>query len=124
MYKVLAVDDDPELRRLMRVTLELAGFEVEMAEDGDDALAKIREFQPDLVVLDIMMPKRDGWSVIETMKRDVEWRGIPVVFLSARTLPADMHRARDLGAAAFVTKPFDPIELADLVGVLTPRRSA
>ncbi|MFP5310330.1 MAG: response regulator transcription factor [Actinomycetes bacterium] len=113
--RVLAVDDDPVIQRLLQVNLEMEGYEVTLAGDGDEAIAKVRELRPDLVLLDVMMPNRDGWSVCEEMKSDPELKDIPVVFLSARAQDADVLRGRALGADNYVTKPFDPIDLLELV---------
>jgi len=117
--KVLAVDDDPVIQRLLQVNLEMEGYEVELAGDGEEALAKVREFAPAIVLLDIMMPKLDGWQVCAAMKEDPALASIPVVFLSARAQDADVQRGNDLGAAAYITKPFDPIDLLELVEELT-----
>lgn len=117
--KVLAVDDDPVIQRLLQVNLEMEGYEVELAGDGEEALAKIRAFGPAIVLLDIMMPKLDGWQVCAAMKEDPALENIPVVFLSARAQDADVQRGNDLGAAAYITKPFDPIDLLELVEELT-----
>ncbi|MBW3661511.1 MAG: response regulator [Actinobacteria bacterium] len=117
--KVLAVDDDPVIQRLLQVNLEMEGYEVELAGDGEEALAKVRAFGPAIVLLDIMMPKLDGWQVCAAMKEDPALENIPVVFLSARAQDADVQRGNDLGAAAYITKPFDPIDLLELVEELT-----
>jgi DNA-binding response OmpR family regulator len=119
MTRILAVDDDPMLQHLVRLNLELDGFEVETASDGDEALEMVESFAPDLVVLDIMMPRRDGWDVCTMLKNDARYAGIPVVLLSARCQQSDMQRGREIGASAFLAKPFDPSELSSLVTVLT-----
>ncbi|HEX2027738.1 MAG TPA: response regulator [Nitriliruptorales bacterium] len=121
MPKVLAVDDDPVIQRLLLVNLQMEGYEVDLASDGEEALAKARSFRPDAVLLDVMMPKKDGWQVCAEMKADPELRHIPVVFLSARAQDADIQKGADLGVAAYVTKPFDPIDLVELVDELTGR---
>ncbi len=115
--RVLAVDDDPTIRRLLQVNLEMEGYEVDLAEDGVIALERMRDNRPALVVLDIMMPRMDGWTVCETMKDDPELSDIPVVFLSARAQDADIARGEKLGAA-YMTKPFDPFDLLELVAEL------
>ncbi len=119
MAKVLAVDDDPVIQRLLQVNLEMEGYEVDLASDGEEALEKVRAFRPDVVLLDVMMPKKDGWQVCAELKADPELREIPVVFLSARAQDADVQKGTDLGVAAYVTKPFDPIDLVELVAELT-----
>ena len=119
MARVLAVDDDPVIQRLLQVNLEMEGYEVETASDGVEALEKVRSFAPDLVLLDVMMPRKDGWQVCAEMRDDPALGAIPVIFLSARAQDADMQKGTDLGASYYVTKPFDPIELLDLVAELT-----
>jgi CheY-like chemotaxis protein len=116
--RVMVVDDDETIRRLLQVNLEMEDYVVVLAEDGVDALAKLRASPVDLVLLDIMMPKMDGWTVCEEMKADGALRDIPVVFLSARAQDADIARGVALGAA-YVTKPFDPFDLLELVADLT-----
>lgn len=116
--RILAVDDDPVIQRLLRVNLEMEDYEVAVASDGVEALEQVRAFRPDLVLLDVMMPVKDGWQVCVEMKRDPELAAIPVVFLSARAQEADVERGTELGADAYVTKPFDPLELLALVGRL------
>lgn len=115
MMRVLAVDDDPQILHLLVLTLGLDGFDVVTATNGIEALASIAEDQPDVVLLDIMMPNLDGWQVCERLKADEATRDLPVVFLSARSQVADHARGMALGAAAFMTKPFDPTELYDLL---------
>ncbi len=117
--RILVADDDPVIRRLIEVNLGLEGFEVELAADGEDALARARASSPDLIVLDVMMPGLTGWEAAERLKEDPATKDIPVVLLSARTREEDVRRGRDVGAAAYVTKPFDPPELVDVVRKLT-----
>lgn len=100
---------------MLEVNLELEGYEVEKAGDGEEALAAVRDFGPDLIVLDIMMPKIDGREVCRRIKADPETEHIPIIFLSARAQDLDVSSGMELGAAAYVTKPFDPV---DLLGVI------
>jgi DNA-binding response OmpR family regulator len=113
--RILVADDDPIIRRLIEVNLGLEGFEVETASGGEDALAKAKQVSPDLILLDVMMPGIDGWEVARLLKEDHATAGIPVVFLSARTQEEDRQRGQELGVAAYVSKPFDPQELVELV---------
>jgi DNA-binding response OmpR family regulator len=117
--RILVVDDDEVIQQLLKVNLELEGYAVEIASDGEEALALYDGFQPNLVLLDIMMPKLDGWEVARRLKTEQE-RPVPIVLLSARAQDADVQKGSELGAAAYVTKPFDPIELLDLVADLLP----
>ena len=120
----MAVDDDHVIRGLLEVNLEMEGHEVITAVDGQDALDRVLEERPDLILLDVMMPNVNGWQVAETLKNDPETRNIPIVFLSARAMEADVRKGTDLGVQAYVTKPFDPIDLMDLVNRLIAERSA
>jgi DNA-binding response OmpR family regulator len=113
--KVLAVDDDPVILRLIEVNLSLEGFEVALAAGGDDALAKAREVDPDVILLDVMMPGVTGWDVARRLKDDAVTNATPLVFLSGRTQEEDRRKGQELGVAAYVSKPFDPVELVDTI---------
>jgi DNA-binding response OmpR family regulator len=112
---VLLVDDEQAIRTICRVNLEGDGLAVTEASDGGEALEEITRKQPSLVLLDVMMPSVDGWTVAERLGADDDTREIPVVFLSARAADEDRLRAQELGAVGYVVKPFDPIELAAIV---------
>jgi CheY-like chemotaxis protein len=122
--RVMAVDDDHVIRGLLEVNLEMEGHEVITAVDGADALAKVKTEWPDLILLDVMMPNVNGWQVAEALKAEPETRNIPIVFLSARAMEADVRKGTDLGVQAYVTKPFDPIDLMELVNRLLAERAA
>jgi DNA-binding response OmpR family regulator len=113
--RVMAVDDDHVIRGLLEVNLEMEGHEVMTAIDGQDALDKVRADPPDLIILDVMMPNVNGWQVAEQLRADDATRDIPIIFLSARAMDNDVRKGRDLGADSYVTKPFDPIDLMELV---------
>jgi CheY-like chemotaxis protein len=113
--KVLVVDDDDVIRQLITVNLELEGFEVIPAVDGQDALDKVKDVQPDVVTLDVMMPRVDGWEAAARLKDDPETRHIKVILLSARAQESDIQRGERIGVDAYLTKPFDPDELIDVV---------
>jgi DNA-binding response OmpR family regulator len=115
VVRVLAVDDDPTILRLLQVNLEMDGHEVFTAEDGEMALVRAREVAPQVVLLDVMMPNLDGWQVCERLRADEATADLPVVFLSARAQESDLARGHAVGADAYVTKPFDPLELVELV---------
>lgn len=108
--RVLVVDDDPAIRFVCRFNLDVAGIEVVEASDGEQAIELLREEDVDLVLLDVMMPRRDGWEVAGELAASADEQP-PIVFLTARTEPADRRRAAELGAVGYVTKPFDPVEL-------------
>ena len=113
--RVLVVDDDDVIRQLITVNLELEGFEVETAVDGQDCLDKVKKVAPDVVTLDIMMPKLDGWETAIRLRQDPETADLKVVLLSARAQEADLERGSRIGVDAYLTKPFDPDELIDVV---------
>jgi CheY-like chemotaxis protein len=113
--KILAVDDDPVIQRLLEVNLEMEGYEVRLASDGVEAVEAAKEFLPDLILLDVMMPNKDGWEACAEIKQHPGLGDTPVVFLSARAQDADIERGTELGAAAYITKPFDPIDLLELI---------
>jgi CheY-like chemotaxis protein len=115
MARVLVVDDEPDVLLLCRLNLEQRGHQVLEAPNGDEALDLAREGTPDLVVLDLMLPGIDGYQVLQALRADGRTSGIPVLVLTAKSLQADRERSRQLGAAAFVTKPFLPDELCDKV---------
>jgi CheY-like chemotaxis protein len=104
---VLVVEDDPSMRLLVTVNLELAGFRVVSAATGKDALELAASEEPDAVLLDVMLPDLGGFEVAERL------RETPIVFMSARTSESDMERGRGVGAIDYVTKPFDPMALPD-----------
>ena len=117
--RVLVVDDDDVIRQLISVNLELEGFDVETAFDGQDCLDKVKAVKPAVITLDIMMPRLDGWEAASRLRADPETAGIKVVLLSARAQEADLQRGDRLGVDAYLTKPFDPDEL-----IATVRRLA
>jgi DNA-binding response OmpR family regulator len=112
--RILVVDDDQVIQQLLKVNLELEGYAVEVASDGEEALVLFDQFRPDLVLLDIMMPKLDGWEVARRLA-GITGGPAPIVLLSARAQESDVQKGNDLGVAAYVTKPFDPIQLLHLV---------
>ena len=113
--RVLVVDDDDVIRQLITVNLELEGFDVVTAVDGQDALDKVKDAQPRVITLDVMMPRLDGWEAAARLRSDPETAHIKVILLSARAQEADLQRGERIGVDAYLTKPFDPDELIDLV---------
>jgi CheY-like chemotaxis protein len=113
--RVLVVDDDDVIRQLISVNLELEGFEVSTAVDGQDCLEKVKDVRPDVVTLDIMMPRLDGWEAASRLRADPDTADIKVVLLSARAQEADLERGSRIGVDAYLTKPFDPDELIEIV---------
>ena len=115
MTKVLVIDDEAPIRLLCRVNLEAEGMEVVEAPDGPSGLDLATSEKPDAILLDVMMPGLDGWTVAERLLEDEATREIPVVFLTARADVRDRVRGIDLGGLDYITKPFNPVELAALV---------
>jgi DNA-binding response OmpR family regulator len=113
--RVLVADDEPPIRLLCQVNLTVAGIDVLQAADGEEALALARDESPNLILLDLMMPRLDGWTVAEELRANERTSEIPIVFLTARATTADRSRAESLGALGYVLKPFDPVGLAPLV---------
>src|ERR687894_2105234 len=104
---ILAVDDTPENLEILRMRLEAQGYAVAEAVDGEDGLARIRELKPDLILLDIMMPKRDGISVVRELKQDPDLRSIPVILVTAKADTRDVVQGLDAGGDDYLTKPFE-----------------
>lgn len=117
--RVLVVDDSEVIRELISVNLELEGFEVLTAEDGQDALDRIEKIQPDLVTLDVVMPRLDGFETAARLRANPATREIPVVMVSACAQEGDLQRGRELGVNAYITKPFQPEELVQVIRDLT-----
>lgn len=123
MVRVLAVDDDPTILRLLQVNLEMEGHEVLTAEDGNSALAVIRAARPEVVLLDVMMPEMDGFQVCEAVRADPDIADTPIVFVSARAQQADLDRGYASGADGYITKPFDPVDLVETIERLAAGRA-
>ena len=109
--RVLIADDEANIVTALRFMLERNGFEVEVADDGGKALAAMASFAPDLVLLDVMMPVKNGFEVCQDIRRHAEWRDVKVVMLTAQGRHVDVAKGRALGADAYVTKPFSSREL-------------
>ena len=113
MAKVLVIDDEPDILLMLRMSFEDEGHEVVMAADGRMGLERLAESEPDVVVLDMMMPVVDGWGVLEAMR--IQEMKTPVIVVSAKSDPRDWSRALELGAVEYVMKPFDLDRLLALV---------
>lgn len=122
--RVLVIDDEAPIRLLCRVNLEAEGIDVLEAADGVSGLETARAELPDVILLDVMMPGLDGWRVAEELLDDERTSAIPIVFLTARAELRDRARGLDLGGVDYVTKPFNPVDLAPLVRDLLDRVSA
>jgi two-component system alkaline phosphatase synthesis response regulator PhoP len=121
MTTVLVIDDEAPIRLLCRVNLEAEGMNVAEAADGPAGLVKAQNENPDVILLDVMMPGLDGWRVAEQLLEDERTSGIPIIFLTARAEFRDRAKGLDIGGVDYITKPFNPLELAPLVRALLQR---
>jgi DNA-binding response OmpR family regulator len=121
--RALVVDDDPPIRHMLRTVLELEGWEVHEAEDGGQAVALAKAEKPHGVVLDVMMPVKDGFEVLSDLRRTPRGREIAIVMLTAKTDPSDILRGTRLGADEYITKPFDPGHVIERLAFYSLRRN-
>ncbi len=122
-YSILLVDDDPNLRDMLRAMLEIGGFEVIEAEDGLDALEKLEEITPDILVLDVMMPNLDGVSLCKQLRSDAEFVSLPIIMLSGKTQHQAVAEGMAAGANCYLCKPITVEELIQSVRQLLPAPS-
>ena len=122
--RVLVADDDPDILTVVKINLELDGFEVDTAVDGEDAMAKATSTPPNVIILDIMMPRMDGLTALHRLRSQAGTANIPIILLTARGLPEDRVRGLELGADDYITKPFDITELAARVRAVLRRTQA
>lgn len=108
MAKILVVDDEIQLITMVQMRLEAKGYEVITANDGEEGLAKAKSERPDIILLDVMMPKMDGYKVCGLLKNDTRYSKIPVILFTARAQQGDRDVGGEVGADAYVTKPFEP----------------
>jgi CheY-like chemotaxis protein len=113
--RVLVVDDSEVIRRLIAVNLELEGFEVFLAEDGQECLDVVEQVAPDVITLDVVMPRLDGFATAARLRADGPTKGLPIVMVTACAQENDLARGRELGVEAYLTKPFEPEELVRVV---------
>ena len=114
LQRILLADDEPDILEIARIALEIVGgYEVSVCDSGEELLARLPEFDPDLVVIDVLMPDMTGPEVLERLREVPGFRSVPVVFLTGIIQEEELEVLRGLGAAAIVTKPFDPMTLAD-----------
>jgi CheY-like chemotaxis protein len=122
--RVLVVDDDEVIRQLIAVNLTLEGFDVVTAVDGQDCLEKVTGADPDVITLDVMMPRLDGWVTATQLRRNPETAGIKVVLITARAQQDDRSRGHQIGVDAYLTKPFDPAEMIRVIRELADARAS
>jgi len=113
--KILIVDDEPHVIKSLTFVLTREGYDVSSAENGEDAMTKIRQSKPSLVFLDVMMPKKNGYEVCREVKKDSGLRDIRVIMLTAKGQETDREKGLDVGADEFMTKPFSPMRILDKV---------
>ncbi len=113
--KILVVDDERHIVRLVEVNLARAGYDVITAYDGVEALEKVKQENPDMIVLDVMMPRMDGFEVLKHLQADPDTQDIPVIMLTAKAQDADIFRGWSSGVSSYLTKPFNPRELLTFV---------
>jgi DNA-binding response OmpR family regulator len=118
---VLVIDDDPVILELLRVNFEIEGFDVICATDGEDGLRRAQADRPDVVISDIMMPRRDGLQLLTDLKADPTTEDLPVILLSAKAQKSEVQHGIDMGADDYITKPFDPLELIDRLNAVMAR---
>ncbi len=115
MIRILVVDDDPLVTRLVKINLEMNDYRVEEAWDGDVALKALKKDPPDLLILDLMMPRVDGWDILKAVRNDPQLKNLPIIILTAKVHDEDLIRGWEMGADDYITKPFNPIRLSDHV---------
>ncbi|MGH2807674.1 MAG: response regulator transcription factor [Actinomycetota bacterium] len=113
--RILICDDDPAILRVLQVNLEVEGYTTLLAHHGEEALEVAEKEKPDLIILDIMMPRLDGYQTCERLKADESLKDIPVVFLSAKAQQSDIEKGKTYGVADYLTKPFDPDVLVETI---------
>jgi DNA-binding response OmpR family regulator len=116
--KVLIADDEPNIVTSLEYLMMRSGYEVQVARDGDEVLALVESFRPDVVLLDVMMPRRNGYEVCQKMREHPDWRQIKIVMLSAKGREAEVNKGLSLGADTYVTKPFSNKELIATIAAL------
>ncbi len=119
--RILVVDDEIYIVHILEFTLTMEGYEVLTAADGEEALRRLEQDRPDLVVLDIMMPKVDGYEVLRRIRADEEFRQLPVILLSAKGRPIDRDTGLEIGADDYIVKPFSPRRLLEKIQDLLER---
>jgi CheY-like chemotaxis protein len=113
---ILIIEDEPEIRLILRVCLERSGrFDLMMAADGVEGMEMARVYRPDIILLDAVMPRMDGYAMCRLLKQDPELRDIPVIFLTAKTDQREVDHAIRAGACGCISKPFDPLTLAEQI---------
>ncbi len=113
--KILVVDDETELLKAISILLKTSGYEVITAQDGQEGLEKAKSLSPDLIVLDVLMPKMDGYEVCRMLKFDEKYKSIPIIMLTAKVQDIDKAMGKKVGADDYITKPFETQDLVDKI---------
>ncbi|WP_110657696.1 response regulator [Salinicola halimionae] len=122
LQRILHVEDDISIQEVAKVALEIVGgFEVTSCDDGQSAISRAAEWQPDLILLDVMMPGIDGPTTLVRLREQASTQGIPVIFMTAKVQPSELEHYRALGALDVVVKPFDPMTLAEQLRTIWER---
>ncbi|MGH9794447.1 MAG: response regulator [Candidatus Acidiferrales bacterium] len=122
--RVLLVEDDPDIQKVVRMSLKMKGVkEVVVTDNGEECLAKVAEFTPDVILLDVMMPKLDGYATCRKLKENPATRDIPVIFLTAKAQHYEVKQGMESGALGYLIKPFDPMTLHDQIADLLASRT-
>lgn len=123
ILKVLLAEDDPDIQKVVRMSLKMKGVkEVVVTDNGEECLAKLSEFAPDVILLDVMMPKLDGYGTCRKLKENPATREIPVIFLTAKAQHYEVKQGLEAGALGYLIKPFDPMTLYDQIFELLANR--
>lgn len=116
LKKILYAEDEADIRAVAQLSLEtVGGFEVALCESGEEALEAVTDFDPDLILLDVMMPVLDGPSTLEKLREMDAFKTTPIVFFTAKAMPGEIERFKALGALEVISKPFDPMTLPDQI---------
>jgi DNA-binding response OmpR family regulator len=116
--KILIVEDEAAMLKLLMIQLGAAGYEILAAMDGEEGILKARKERPDLILLDVLLPKMDGFEVCRKLKLDKDFAAIPIVMLTAKAEKMDRFFGKEVGADAYITKPFEPHQLIATIGRL------
>lgn len=124
LSRVLVVEDDVDIQKVVRMSLKVRGTkEVVVVNNGEECLAVVEELRPDLILLDVMMPKLDGYQTCRRLKQNPSTKAIPVIFLTAKAQQFEMKQGLDAGALGYLVKPFDPMTLHDQIVAMMSRKT-
>jgi two-component system OmpR family response regulator len=119
LTRVMLVEDDADIQTVVRLSLKMRGVtDVQVVENGEECLARLRDFRPEVILLDVMMPKLDGYETCRRLKDNPATQAIPVIFLTAKTQQYEIEKGMGIGAAGYLTKPFDPMKLYEQIVAL------